>query len=147
MSELDELLKRLSDVSTKTTVMGLAIGKTADQLHLAVRNGVIAIPLAEISDVRRLESLSSDSEVVEVDVEHPETIVQIRKVRPLFPGIRGNPAHGYAFEAAANTLTIDLSTKTLTATGGGWDQTDDGSSGGEPDDSPAHAFEFEPSQF
>jgi hypothetical protein len=134
MSELDDLLGNLSEVSAKTTVRGVAVGKSADRLHVAVRTGVIAIPIAEIADLRRVETLTSGSEVVEVDVERPEMIVQVFKVRPFPPGERSDPTLYYS-AAGSTTYSIDLSTETSTLSGGVLDQTDDGSSGSEADDS------------
>jgi len=134
MSELDDVLGNLSEVSAKTTVRGVAVGKSADRLHVAVRTGVIAIPIAEIADLRRVETLTSGSEVVEVDVEHPEMIVQVFKVRPFPPGERSDPTLYYS-AAGSTTYSIDLSTETSTLSGGVLDQTDDGSSGSEADDS------------
>ncbi|GAA1974504.1 hypothetical protein [Microbacterium pumilum] len=133
MSELDDLLGNLSEVSTKTTVRGVAVGKSGDRLHVAVRTGVIAIPIAEIADLRRVETLTSGSEVVEVDMERPETIVQVFKVRPFLAGERNDPSLLYA--SASNTTSTDLSTVTSTLSGGVLDQTDDGSTGSELDDS------------
>ena len=134
MSELDDVLGNLSEVSAKTTVRGVAVGKSADRLHVAVRTGVIAIPIAEIADLRRVETLTSGSEVVEVDVERPEMIVQAFKVRPFPPGERSDPTLYYS-AAGSTTYSIDLSTETSTLSGGVLDQTDDGSSGSEADDS------------
>ena len=134
MSELDDLLGNLSEVSAKTTVRGVAVGKSADRLHVAVRTGVIAIPIAEIADLRRVETLTSGSEVVEVDVERPEMIVHVFKVRPFPPGERSDPTLYYS-AAGSTTYSIDLSTETSTLSGGVLDQTDDGSSGSEADDS------------
>ena len=134
MSELYDVLGNLSEVSAKTTVRGVAVGKSADRLHVAVRTGVIAIPIAEIADLRRVETLTSGSEVVEVDVERPEMIVQVFKVRPFPPGERSDPTLYYS-AAGSTTYSIDLSTETSTLSGGVLDQTDDGSSGSEADDS------------
>jgi len=134
MSELDDVLGNLSEVSAKTTVRGVAVGKSADRLHVAVRTGVIAIPIAEIADLRRVETLPSGSEVVEVDVERPERIVQVFKARPFPPGERSDPTLYYS-AAGSTTYSIDLSTETSTLSGGVLDQTDDGSSGSEADDS------------
>ena len=99
-----------------------------------MRTGVIAIPIAEIADLRRVETLTSGSEVVEVDVELPEMIVQVFKVRPFPPGERSDPTLYYS-AAGSTTYSIDLSTETSTLSGGVLDQTDDGSSGSEADDS------------
>jgi hypothetical protein len=134
MSELDDVLGNLSEVSAKTTVRGVAVGKSAERLHVAVRTGVIAIPIAEIADLRRVETLTSGSLVVEVDVERPEMIVQVFKVRPFPPGERSDPTLYYS-AAGSTTYSIDLSTETSTLSGGVLDQTDDGSSGSEADDS------------
>jgi hypothetical protein len=138
MSDLDEVLARLSDASAKTTVRGLAVGKTKDQLHLAVRSGVIAIPIAEISDIRHLDFLASGTELVEADVDHPETITTIRRVRPLTTEEKINGASfDYTYGVATFTLTGVEGTETGTITGGpsSPDATDDGPDSPVPDDS------------
>jgi hypothetical protein len=138
MSELDDVLRNLSDGSARSTVRGIAVGKSGDRLHIAVRTGIIAIPIPEIADLRRVETLHSGSEVVEVDVDRPETIVQVFKVRPFLPG---EPIDAVLYSGGVTTYSTDLSTETSTLSGGVLDQTDDGSSGSEADDSGTAVFE------
>jgi hypothetical protein len=117
-----------------------AVGKTDDSLRVAVRTGVIAIPLSEIVDLRRGETLSSGSQAVEVDVAHPEKIVQVLKVRPIAPGERIDPA--VYSSPAGFSLTGERTTETATLTGRplAQDQTDDGPGSPIVDDSAVLEF-------
>lgn len=136
MSELDDLLGRLPQASKTTTITGFAVGKGDDQLHLAVRSGVVGVPLDQIYEVRRLESPGSTTELVEIDVMDPATIVQIRKVR-LFPRGFGGGAGFEAADSGHHTWTIPIHSETATITGdtSRHDMTDDGTHGDEADDS------------
>ena len=81
MSDLDDLLSRLAHTPKRpTTYLGKAVGKDEANLHLAVDTGVIAIPIAAITDVKRLETGVENA--VSVEVSDATEITQILKVRP-----------------------------------------------------------------
>ena len=82
MSDLNDLLSRLAHTPKKPTrYLGMAIGKDDDSLHLAVEAGVIAIPIAAITDVKYLPTRGENA--VSVEVSDTSGIVQILKVAPL----------------------------------------------------------------
>jgi hypothetical protein len=85
MSDLEDLLSRLAHTPKRpTTYLGKAVGKDEANLHLAVDTGVIAIPIAAITDVKRLETGVENA--VSVEVSDATEITQIVKVRPVMAG-------------------------------------------------------------
>ncbi len=122
MSELDDLLARLEAAPARAvTYVGQAVGKDEDHLHLAVRQGVIAIPLAAIAGVRPF-AFSPAPDVFNVDVTDTSGVTQIRRVTPLAGEVaaeagdvslaadRSSGLHGTrtpASEATATALTED----------------------------------------
>lgn len=89
MTELEDLLARLETVSTRgVTYVGQAVGKDDEHLHLAVREGVIAIPLAAISGVRSFP-FTPVPDVVSLDVSDTSGVTQIRTVTPVTQPIPG----------------------------------------------------------
>ena len=84
MTELDDLLGRLQQAPETITITGFAVGKSDGYVHLAVRTGIIGVPVEEITDLRRVEAPGASSEVVEVDVKDPAMITQLRRVQ-VFP--------------------------------------------------------------
>lgn len=89
MTELDDLLARLEAAPARgVTYVGQAVGKDDEHLHLAVREGVIAIPLAVISGVRPFP-LTPVPEVVSVDVSDTSGVKQIRAVTPVTQAVAG----------------------------------------------------------
>ncbi len=98
MTELEDLLARLDRApSHGVTYVGQAVGRDEDHLHLAVREGVIAIPIAAITDVRTYP-FTPVPDVVSVDVPDTSGVSQIRRVSPL-------PSEG-AEEAGNALLTV-----------------------------------------
>jgi hypothetical protein len=82
VSELDDLLARLDAASPRgVTYVGQAVGKDDEHLHLAVREGVIAIPIAAIAGVRPYP-LTPVPNVVSVEVPDTSGVTQIRRVSP-----------------------------------------------------------------
>jgi hypothetical protein len=80
VSELDDLLARLEAVPARgVTYVGQAVGKDDEHLHLAVREGVIAIPIAAIAEVRTY-AFTPVPNVVSLDVPDTSGVTQIRRV-------------------------------------------------------------------
>lgn len=123
MSKLDELLSRLPypDKAQSLNYEGRAVSRDKDSLHLAVSSGVIAIPLADITEVNGLSGQSSD--IVSVDVKSADRIRQLRHVTPMFRrGGFGGAFGGLNFGSDTPTAGyVDSST----VTGGRADATDD----------------------
>ena len=83
MSELDDLLARLEAAPARgVTYVGQAIGKDDEHIHLAVREGVIAVPIAAITAVRPF-AFTPAPDVVSVDVVDTSGVKQLRRVDPL----------------------------------------------------------------
>lgn len=139
MTELDDILGRLQQAPETITITGFAVGKSDGYVHLAVRTGIIGVPVEEITDLRRVEAPGASSEVVEVDVKDPAMITQLRRVQ-VFP--RGG-GESLAFDSSHTTWTIPIHSETATLTGDPLehDMTDDGIHGSEGDDS--HVVEAE----
>jgi len=120
MTELEKLLSRLPSVEKARqflTYEGKAVSRDKSHLHLAITSGVIAIPLADIEEVKALSGQSSD--IVSVSVTSMDRIKHIRHVSPMF---RGGWGHGFGWEDPSATKSYIDST---TVTGGVADQTDD----------------------
>jgi len=82
VTELDDLLARLETAPARgVTYVGQAVGKDDEHLHLAVREGVIAIPIAGIAGVRPFP-FTPVPDVVCVDVPDTSEVTQIRRVTP-----------------------------------------------------------------
>lgn len=83
MTELDDLLARLDRAPSRgVTYVGQAVGRDDDHLHLAVREGVIAVPIAAITGVRTYP-FTPVPDVVSVEVPDTSGVTQIRRVSPL----------------------------------------------------------------
>jgi hypothetical protein len=106
MSDLKDLLSRLAHAPKRaTTYLGTAVGKDDNNLHLAVTTGVIAIPIAAITDVKHLGTGIENA--VSVEVSDASKIKQILKVSPLEANIvpPGQPG-GRDPIAASGTYTF-----------------------------------------
>lgn len=80
-SKLKELLARIEEVQeeqiTTATFRGFACSRSADNLHLAIANGVIAIPIENIEDVTRLRL--TDQITVAVKVRNPDDVKYLKR--------------------------------------------------------------------
>lgn len=69
-SELKELLARTKEIKDEevntVTFRGLACSRSVNNLHLAIATGVIAIPIANIEDITRLNPLEQTTVAVKV---------------------------------------------------------------------------------
>jgi hypothetical protein len=82
VTELNDLLARLETAPARgVTYVGQAVGKDDEHLHLAVREGVIAIPIAAIAGVRPFP-FTPVPDVVCVDVPDTSEVTQVRRVSP-----------------------------------------------------------------
>jgi hypothetical protein len=148
MTGLDELLGRLDEMPRRTaSYRGRAIGKDSNNLHLAVPTGVIAIPLAAITEIRELKQAGMLSDVVRVEVSDPAGVVQLQRVSPFRPDVQPNDT---GTNAAGKTPSADDASsytwtahhvETVTVTGGDLDATDDGDDGFHPDEDVVQAPE------
>lgn len=136
MTELEDLLGGLPHAAETTTITGFAVGRSDGYVHLAVRTGIIGVPLDEITGLRRVESPGTTSELVEVDVKDPAMITQIRRVRP-FPRVDSGAEGVLSADSSHTSYTIPIHSETATLTGDPLqhDMTDDGVHGSEGDDS------------
>jgi hypothetical protein len=132
MSELDDLLGRLDESPRQpVSYRGRAIGKDKKSIHLAVPTGVIAIPLADITEVRGIEQAGVSADVVQVDVSDPARVVQIRRVAPWRSSAlpKGSETVLLASDNASNYTWTAFHQETVTITAGAPDATDDGDDG------------------
>lgn len=128
MTELEQLLSRVpsADKSTPSlTYEGKAVSRDANNLHLAVSSGVIAIPLADIGEVKLLSGHSND--IVSVRVNNADSIKQIRHASPMLSrgGFGGIFGHGGIFGNSSDTFSNGRYIDSATASGGRADATDD----------------------
>jgi hypothetical protein len=111
VSELDDLLARLEAVPVRgVTYVGQAVGKDDEHLHLAVREGVIAIPIAAIAEVRTYP-FTPVPNVVALDVPDTSGVTQIRRVTPV-PGESSDEVPGNALLSAEERFAGLHSTRT-----------------------------------
>ncbi len=79
---LKELLERIEETRDEevatVTFRGLACSRSADNLHLAISNGVIAIPIENIEDVTRLNL--ADQNTVAVKVRNSDTVKYLKRM-------------------------------------------------------------------
>ena len=128
MTELDKLLSRLPSASKSQqslTYEGKAVSRDKDNLHLAISSGVIAIPLADIGEVKALSGQSND--IVSVSVKSADRIKQIRHASPMFRrgGLGGVFGGGGVFGNSSDTFSNGRYIDSATASGGVADSTDD----------------------
>jgi hypothetical protein len=122
MTELEKLLSRLPSVEKASqflTYEGKAVSRDKSHLHLATTSGVIAIPLADIKEVKALSGQSSD--IVSVSVTSTDRIKHIRHLGPMFRGGGGGGGWGGWEDPSATKSYTD----SATVTGGVADATDD----------------------
>jgi hypothetical protein len=128
MTPLEKLLSKLPSPEKSGSTMtyeGKAVSRDKDNLHLAISSGVIAIPLADIGEVKELSGQSAD--IVSVSVKSAERIKQVRHASArvgggifgggifgggIFGGFGGTPSNGHYVDC-------------VTVSGGIADQTDD----------------------
>ena len=128
MTELEKLLSRLPSVEKSRqflTYEGKAVGRDKSHLHLAISSGVIAIPLADIGEVKALSGQSSD--IVSVSVKSADRIMHIRHASPMFRrgGWGGGFGWGGVFGSSSDTYSNGRYIDSATASGGVADATDD----------------------
>jgi hypothetical protein len=79
MTSLEKLLSKLPSAEksgSHLTYEGKAVSRDKDNLHLAISSGVIAIPLADIGEVKELSGQSAD--IVSVSVKSGDRIKHVR---------------------------------------------------------------------
>lgn len=131
MSKLEELLSKLPSIDQSSQAVvyeGKAVSRDKDTIHLAVSSGVVAIPLADIAEVKGLSGQSSD--IVSVSVKSVDRIRQIRQASPMFRrgglgGIFGGGGFGGGFGNTSGTFSNGRYVDSATASGGAADSTDD----------------------
>ena len=127
MTKLDDLLSRLQSLETTSQSLsyeGKAVSRDKNNLHLAISSGVVAIPLADIVEVKAVSGQSS--EIVSVTVKQVEGIKQIRQASPMFRrGGFGGVFGGGIFGNSGDTMTNGRYIDSATASGGRADATDD----------------------
>jgi hypothetical protein len=78
---LDRLKQKPDDQVAVTTLMGRALSRSADKVHLAFGGGLVAIPVANIQRV--ISVSSSHPDVVRLVVRNPEDIQSLLEVTPV----------------------------------------------------------------
>jgi hypothetical protein len=134
---LDELFRRIEekrdDDVARTTLQGRALSRSEDNLHLAVRTGVLAIPLSNIERV--IPVPASRPDIVRVVVKDPTAVRILYQAPPRTrlsarQGVRGEEI-GTVFGPGVSTCTYY---DTPTVTGDEADQCDDEDSECQDDD-------------
>jgi hypothetical protein len=129
MSDLEKLLSKLPPVAKSEqslTYEGKAVSRDKANLHLAISSGVIAIPLADIAEVKALSEQSNN--IVSVRVKSVDGIKQIRHASPMFRrGFGGSFGGGFGgvFGNSSDTFSNGRYIDSATASGGRADATDD----------------------
>lgn len=141
-TSIDTLLNRLQEKPDEqvglTALRGRALSRSAHNVHLATRAGIVAVPIKCIQQVASLSNTQHD--VVQLLVRNPQQIQPLLRVRPFNPfGASGGPESVEA-EMAGEIVPGDneftywgvgvstcTSTDTATTSGvdGAPDQTDD----------------------
>ena len=123
---LDELLQRLEqrsqDSYTERTYVGRALTRSDDSLHLATDEGVIAIPVSEITSVNPINETQPDA--VAITVRRPDAVVSLIKTQPLLQRAAGPGGGGFG-AGSGSTVTGSNCLDTQTVTAGVLDATDD----------------------
>jgi hypothetical protein len=122
---LDDLLARIDEVQdedvARTTLQGRALSRSTDNLHLAVRTGILAIPLLSIERVISVPGARPD--IVRVVVKNPSA------VQTLYQAASSTEGHRQRGEWIGSGPGVGVSTcdyyDTSTITGGQADQCDD----------------------
>jgi hypothetical protein len=113
-----------ADKSQSLVYEGKAVSRDKETLHLAVSSGVVAIPLADIVEVKGLSGQSND--IVSVNVKSADRIKQIRHASPMFRRGGGFGGHfGHIFGNSSDTFSNGRYIDSATASGGAADSTDD----------------------
>lgn len=76
---LDSLEQRQDDHVGLTALTGRAISRSADNVHLAVRGGIVAVPIANLVDVTFVSKSQPDA--VLVVVRDPSAITPLLRVK------------------------------------------------------------------
>ena len=122
---LDELLARIDEVSdddvVRATLQGRALSRSTDNLHLAVRTGVLAIPLTSIERVIPVPAARPD--IVRVVVKNPAAVETLYQAAPSREGLRER-GEKIGSGPGVGVQTCDYY-DTSTITGGQADQCDD----------------------
>jgi hypothetical protein len=136
-TNLDELFRRIEqkqdDDVVRTTLQGRALSRSEDKLHLAVRTGILAIPLSSIERVIPVPAARPD--IVRLVVKNPtdvRTLYQARaRAQPTArQGIRG----AYIGTSLGPGVSTCAYYDTPTITGDEPDQCDDEDSDCQDDD-------------
>jgi hypothetical protein len=94
---LGRLPEKTDDHVGVTTLMGRAVSRSANNVHVAIAGGIIAVPIANIETVARLAESQPDA--VRIVVRNPQEIQPLLRVRPVGGGAPP-PAGGGMVEAA-----------------------------------------------
>jgi hypothetical protein len=141
-TSLDKLLSQLEEKLDEQVglivLRGRALSRSTENLHVATRAGIVAVPL---KNIRRVSSLSNTQhDVVELLVTDPAQIQPLLRVRPFEPFPTSDRPATMESETAGEGVPADnefrywgvgvstcVSTDTATASGadGALDQTDD----------------------
>jgi hypothetical protein len=140
---LSELLGKLETKAAegygRMTFQGRALGKSGEEIHVAVETGIVSIPLSEIEAIRPIPGRSPTE--IWIDVANGDKLTQLRRVpdlvhidRPVWPGTvpdLGPPVWpggkgGIPHTAEASSSTGECNgIDTTCSSGGVADQTDD----------------------
>jgi hypothetical protein len=91
---LEELFARIDEVRdddvVRKTLQGRALSRSKDNLHLAVRTGIVAIPLSSIERVTPIPAARPD--IVRVVVKNPTAVQTLYQAAP--SGAASRPERG-----------------------------------------------------
>ena len=93
---LDRLEEKPNEQVGLTALRGRALSRSADSVHMAVRGGIVAVPIANIEEVTSLGD--SQPNVVQLLIRDPRQIHPLLRVRPFNP--YGGANGGQTVEAA-----------------------------------------------
>jgi hypothetical protein len=143
---LDHLEQKPDDQVVRTTLIGRALSRSANNVHIAISGGVVAVPISNIEKVTPLSASQPDA--VRLVVRNPQEIQTLLRTRPSSGGGKGGgggtvealdgdtvqTGNSFTFYVGVGTYTA-YDTETVTGGDGGLDACDEAeTSGGSPDD-------------
>ena len=134
---LDHLEQKPDDQVVRTTLVGRALSRSANNVHMAISGGVVAVPISNIEKVTPLSASQPDA--VRLVVRNPQDIQPLLRTRPSSGGGKGGGGGGtvealngdtvrtgnsFTFHVGVGTYTA-YDTETVTGGDGGLDASDE----------------------
>ena len=89
---LDRLEQKPDDQVVRTTLIGHALSRSANNVHLSISGGIVAVPISNIEKVTHLSASQPDA--VRLVVRNPQAIQPLLRTRPSSSGGKGGGGGG-----------------------------------------------------